>query len=487
MAIAVSKADKGKAVNGKAGGHVDGRGAVKGSSPAQRAGFRDLFALGEFRALWASQVLSVAGDRLALVALTILIYDRTKSPLMAAIAFAAGTLPYIVGALFLAGLADRFPRRTVMVVTDVARMLLVAAMLVPGMSLYALIALLYAVTTFQPVFDAARSAILRDIVPMDKYALSAGMMQSTFRVLIVAGAAGAGAMVALAGARWALAADAVSFAVSALIVQSGLRARPAASPASGIPGEGAEGAAEKMRGPLRGLAGGAAMVFGDKALRTLVLIAWLSAFYEVPEGIGASYAGKLGGGPVAAGLLIASTQIGSVVAMPYFTKRVGPLTQLRWMGPMAVCACLALVLTVLRPNFAVSMAIFLLSNTFAVYQIAANTAFVQRIPNERRAQAFGLANAGLVIGQGIGYAVAGAAAEVVPPSTVVALAGGLGALVAAYLAFQWRRIAPTVGRHSARHLSRQLTRQQPGGDPPGNEAMLVLREPAPVQLVRSRG
>jgi len=49
-----------------------------------------------------------------------LIYDRTRSPLLAAIAFAAGTLPYIVGALFLAGLADRFPRRTVMVVADVA-------------------------------------------------------------------------------------------------------------------------------------------------------------------------------------------------------------------------------------------------------------------------------------------------------------------------------------------------------------------------------
>ena len=41
---------------------------------AQRATFRDVFAVGEFRALWASQVLSVAGDRLALVALTLLIY-----------------------------------------------------------------------------------------------------------------------------------------------------------------------------------------------------------------------------------------------------------------------------------------------------------------------------------------------------------------------------------------------------------------------------
>jgi MFS family permease len=463
---------------------------VKGGSQERKAGFRDVFALGEFRALWASQILSVAGDRLALIGLTILIYERTRSPLLAAVAFAAGTLPYIVGALFLAGLADRFPRRTVMVVADAARMVLVAVMLVPGMPLYALVALLYLVTTFQPLFDAARSATIRDIVPMDKYALAAGMLQMTFRILIVAGAAAAGALVALVGARWGLAADAASFAASGLILQFGLRARPAAAAGSTTTGEGAaEGkAAEKKPGPLRNLAAGASLVFGDPALRTLVLIAWLAAFYNAPEAVAAPYAGKLGGGPVAAGLLIASTQIGSVVVMPYFTKRIGPLTRLRWMGPMAVCACLALVLTVLRPSLAVSIAIFVLSNTFTVYQIAANTAFVQRVPNERRAQAFGLANAGLIVGQGVAFAGAGALAEVVPPSTVVALAGGLGALVACYLAFRWRRIAPVVGRHSARHLSRsQFAHQQANGDQPGAGAVLARREPAGVQLVRSRG
>ncbi len=442
------------------------------SSPARGASFRDVFAVREFRALWASQILSAGGDRLALVALTILIYDRTRSPLLAAVAFAAGTLPYIIGALFLASLADRFPRRTVMVVTDVARMALVAVMLVPRMPLYALIALLYAVTAVQPLFDAARSAIIRDIVPMDKYALAAGTLQSTFRILIVAGAAAGGALVAFVGARWALGADAASFAVSALIVRFGLHVRPAASASAKPAGAGP--------GPLRNLAAGTRLVFGDRALRALVMIAWMAAFYNVPEAIAAPYAGKLGGGPVAAGLLIAFSQLGLVVAMPYFTKRIGPLTRLRWMGPMAVCTCAVLVLAVLRPSLAVSMAIFFLSNTFTVYQIAANTAFVERVPNEQRAQAFGLANAGLVVGQGVAFAVAGAAAEVVPPSTVVALAGGLGAVIACCLALRWRRIAPVVGRHSARHLARQ----QVGGQQLGAEAALASQ--APVQLVQSR-
>src|ERR1700744_3938735 len=114
--------------------------------PADRGpGFRDVFAHAEFRALWLSYVLSAAGDRLALVALTLLVYDQSRSPLLAAVTFAAGFVPYLFGGLLLSGLADRLPRRPVMVTCDLARCALVGAMLWPGVPLTALIALLYAV------------------------------------------------------------------------------------------------------------------------------------------------------------------------------------------------------------------------------------------------------------------------------------------------------------------------------------------------------
>jgi MFS family permease len=408
-----------------------------------------VFAVREFRALWASCVLSAGGDRLALVALTLLIYDRTRSPLLAAVAYAAGYVPYVIGALLLSGIADLLPRRKVMVACDVIRAALVAVMLLPRMPLDALIVLLYVTTAIQPPFDAARSAILRDVVQGERYALAAATMQSTFRVVIVAGAAAGGLTVALLGARPALGADAATFGVSAILIQFGTHARAAA--------------AKSGPSPLLQLGGGVKAVFGDQALRTLLLLGWLAAFYEIPEGIAAPYAARLGGGPVATGLLIAASQIAAAVMTPIFTRRIGPLTRLKWMGPMAACACGALALTLLRPGLAVSMAIFALSGAFAMYQIAANTAFVERVPNERRAQAFGAANAGLIVGQGAAFTLAGAAAEMVPPSTVIALGGGLGALAACGLALRWRHMSPAVGRHSARHLGRQasLTRQTP--------------------------
>ena len=420
-------------------------------SPARRPSFRDVFAVPEFRALWLSYVLSGSGDRLALVALTLLVYDRSRSPLLAAVTFAAGFVPYLFGGLFLSGLADRLPRRSVMVGCDLLRCLLVSAMLAPGVPLAAMIVLLYVVTLLQPPFDAARSAVTREMMGPDKYPLALAVIQATSRSVLVAGTAAAGLVVAVAGARPALGADAATFVASALLVRFGVRARPAPAPDGGGPG------------PLGQLAEGVRLVFGDPALRTLVGLAWLAAFYEVPEGLAAPYAGRLGGGPVAAGLLLAFSQLGAAISTPLFTRKIGPLTRLGWMGPMAVLACGILAVTVLRPGLIVSMALFALSNSFAMYQIAANTAFVERIPNEKRGQAYGLATAGLVVGQGVAFAVAGAAAEVVPPSTVVALSGGIGALIACGLALRWRRMTPTVGRHTARHLGREATlaRQAP--------------------------
>ena len=71
--------------------------------PTGRATFSDLFAVGEFRALWLAQVLSVIGDQLARVALTLAVYDRTRSALLAAVTFAASVVPTFIGGVALAG------------------------------------------------------------------------------------------------------------------------------------------------------------------------------------------------------------------------------------------------------------------------------------------------------------------------------------------------------------------------------------------------
>ena len=183
----------------------------------------------EFRALWLSVILSAAGDRLALVAIAVLVYDRTRSPLLAAVAYAAGYLPWVIGGLFLADLADRRPRRTVMVTCDVVRAVFVAAMAVPGMPVTALVLLLFAATMFASPFESARASITPGILPGERYALGTAVIQTTYLTAEVAGAAAGGAAVTVFGVRPSLLIDAATFLASGLLIGLGTRARPAAA------------------------------------------------------------------------------------------------------------------------------------------------------------------------------------------------------------------------------------------------------------------
>jgi len=93
-----------------------------------------MVAMGEFRALWSAQVLSSTGDQFARVAIAILVYDRTHSAVLTALAYALTYLPPIAGGPLLASLADLFPRRRVTIVCDVFRVGTVGLMAVPGRS-----------------------------------------------------------------------------------------------------------------------------------------------------------------------------------------------------------------------------------------------------------------------------------------------------------------------------------------------------------------
>ena len=410
---------------------------MKGAVPP-RATFRDVFAVREFRVLWASVVLSTAGDRLALVALTLLVYDRTRSPLLTAVVYAAGYLPWVIGGLFLADVADRRPRRSVMVFCDVARAVLVAAMVIPHVPLVALVALLFAATMFAPPFESARASITPDILSGERYVLGTAILQTTFLAAQVLGAAGGGVAVAFTGVRRSLAIDSATFVLSGLLIALGTRARPAAAQPETVE----PSALARMRGGFR-------LVFGDPGLRTLLLLGWLVMFYTIPEGIAAPYATRLGGGSIAIGLVIASTTLSTTIAIPLFTRFVRPRQRSNLMAPLAILTCGSLLLIALHPGLVASLVIFSLSAVFGVYQIAANTAFVVRVPNERRAQAFGIASMGVIVGQGVAFVAAGAATEVFTPAAVIAVGGGIGAVVAFVLTLRWRHVSPPGGRHAA--------------------------------------
>src|SRR5438309_10744808 len=91
----------------------------------RRVTFRDVLANREFRAMYAAQALSVVGDQLARIAVALLVFSRSHSALLTALSYAVSYLPWVVGGPLLAGYADRLPRRSVMIATDLVRIVLV--------------------------------------------------------------------------------------------------------------------------------------------------------------------------------------------------------------------------------------------------------------------------------------------------------------------------------------------------------------------------
>lgn len=425
------------------------REAVPGGPGPATATFASIWAVGEFRALWLAQLLSVAGDQLARVAMTVLVYDRTRSALLAAVTFAVTFLPWIIGGLGLSGLADRRPRRQLMIACDLARMVLVGVMVLASLAsaagaLWIMVALLFAVTLIDSPFKAARSALMPDVLAGEKYVLGTAVTQMTFQSGTVAGYALGGVVVAGLGTRAALLADAATFAASALLLRYGVRPRPAAAPlaAAGSRANSAGGStpAEGLSGPVRAamaeMAAGIRLVFGDRTLRTLMLFGWLVAFYVVPMGLAVPYAARFRALPLAvgAGLVFAAIPFGTAVGAFLVGRVVPPDVRRRALGPMAVASCAVLTLCWAQPGLAASLGIFALAGVFAAYQVAANAAFVAAVPAARRGQAFGLANGGMQVTQGLWFIAAGAAADAASPATVIAASGLVGAIGAVALA-----------------------------------------------------
>jgi MFS family permease len=408
------------------------------TDPADRpATYRDVFAVAEFRWLWGALLGSVIGDQLARVALAVLVFDRTGSAGLSALTYALTLLPDIAGGPLLSWLADRYPRRTVMVGCDAARAVLVALMAIHGAPLWILCVLLVAVQLLAAPFQSARIASMATIMTGDSYPAAMGVSAITLQLAQLAGFVAGGTIVAGLGASQALTLNAISFALSALILRFGIKERPVAA--------GAEPTAKPSW--WGSLSAGARLVWQNRRLRYLTALICLPGFYISVEGLATPYAAALGGGAVAVGVLFAANPAGYVIGVWVF-GRLAPSRRHALMGPLAVGASAPLIACVFSPGLWVTVALWMLSGVCSSYLITAQTTFVKDVPDAQRGQVIGLARTALTVSQGIGILAAGVAADSVRPALVVAGAGVLGVVFAAAAGRSYRLAerASRVGR-----------------------------------------
>ncbi len=397
----------------------------------RQATFREVFAEREFRPLFGTFLLSTIGDELARVALTVLVYQRTESPLLSAATFAISYLPWLLFGPLLSTLADRFPRHRVLIASDAARAGLVALMAIPGTPLPLLLVLLFVVALCSPPFESARSALMADVLDGDRYAVATSLTNISLQLAQVIGFLLAGALVATLDPSSALLLNAATFAVSAAWLSVGLRRRPAPSGEDGAP----------SAGVLRDAAEGFRLIRRTPRLLAIIGVLWLGTLFAyASEGIATPLVEELGQSTAAVGVLLAANPLGVTVGGLVVARLVPPHRREGLVPGLVVLSLAPLVLAGLvgmlaAPGtlpFAAFVALLFVSGLGGAWLIPLNVSFVQAVPPAFRGRAFGVAVAGLYGVQGIGVLAAGMAAEGLAPSTVVAVSG-LAGLVAVLL------------------------------------------------------
>jgi predicted MFS family arabinose efflux permease len=395
----------------------------------QRAArYRDVFAVGEFRALFAAHLASVIGDQFARVALVVLVFQRTGSATLTALTYALTFLPALVAGPLLSGLADRYPRRTVMITCDLVRGALVAAMAIPGTPFVVLCALLVCVQLLAAPANAARAATLPLVLSGDRYLVASALSNMAYQAAQLVGFLAGGLVVVGVHASGALLIDAATFVFSAVVVRLGVVARASPDPEK-------EGSAT---GWLAGIAAGGRLVWRERRLRYLVGLLCIASFPVAAEGLAVPYAANLSLGPEAVGLLLAADPLGSLIGMAVI-DRLRPAWRMRLIRPLAVLSCALLLLLGLQPGLMLAVVVLGLSGAGSAYLNVVNAEYVRAVPDGQRGQAFGLASTAMRVSQGVAVLLAGASADVFAPGHVIAVSGALGAVCAWIVATRWHR------------------------------------------------
>jgi MFS family permease len=377
----------------------------------------------EFRGLWLAEALSIAGDQLAKVALAILVYQRTASPLWSAVVYAMTFLPALFGGLGLSQLADRFPRRTLLIWCILAQAALVGIMAVPGMPLPVLCALVFFVAMLSAPTNAAQNATAREAFDDDaEYLRSQDLRGITTNTMMLLGLAGGGLLVTAVGVPWALAIDAATFVLAAVIIHLTVRWRPAAG------------------SPEDGWFAGARITASDPHLRVLFAMALLVGLTVVPEGLAAPIAAQMDEPDVAVGWLLAADPLGFVIGAFVFSHYASPATRLRLMGPLAVISSAALLGFAVQPPLVVALLLLAASGASGAYILTVAATVNSSVANNVRGSVMGLFRTALRVTQGLGVALGGVVATAIGSATgTVALAGALGVLAATAVAVAWAR------------------------------------------------
>lgn len=358
--------------------------------------YQDLFRTPEFTPLFATVSLTGAASTVSGIALGVLVYETTGSPLLSALSMFGGSFAQVVGAVALLSAADRLRPRAALVALALVFGAGSAVLAVPGLPLWGSFAVILLLGLAGSVGGGVRYGLLAEILPKEGYVLGRSVFNMSGGIVQICGFGLGGVLVAAVSPRPTLLIAAGFDVLGAVVARYGLSLRP--TRATGRPS-----VRETWRVNV--------LLFSSAPRRAVLFALWVPNGLIVGcEALFVPYA------PERAGLLLAVAAFGMFTGDVLVGRVVPVAWRARLATPLRLLLAVPYLVFVLRPG----MPVVLVAVAVAVASVgyAASLVLMEQLveltPPDVQGQALGLHTAGMLTMQGVGAALAGAVAQYVP-------------------------------------------------------------------------
>ncbi len=372
--------------------------------------YRELFRVPEFRPLFAAMSIQVAAGTLSGLALGTLVYTRTGSPLLSAIAMFGASFMQVVGAMTLLSAADRVPPRIALAGAALLFCAGSLALAAPGMPIAAMLAVLLCQGLVSSVTGGIRWGLLGEILPEGGYLLGRSVMNMSVGVMQITGFALGGVLVATGiSPRLALLGSAALHGTAALCLRFGLTRR--APRAAGRP---------SVRQTWRSNA----TLWSSRPRRAVYLSLWVPNGLIVGcEALFVPYA------PDAAGVLFVAGALGMLAGDMTAGRFLPARRRAAFVTPLRLLLALPYLVFALTPALPVAVvAVVLASGGFGA-GLLLQERLLALTPESMRGHALGLHSSGMLTMQAVGATVAGLVAQHTGPGTAMTVLAAASVLV----------------------------------------------------------
>lgn len=376
----------------------------------------------DLRTLTGALALSYVGSGAGLTALVLYVQSTEGTGIAVGALLLAETVPRLLGPLA-GAFADRSDLRRLMVGCDLGQAAAFGLLaLLPSFGV--ILALGAIANALQAMYSPARSTLLPELVEPAELPTAYALENTAFNLQVAVGPIIGGLLVAASGAQLALAVDAATFVVAALLI-SRLRTSRAAREHS----ESASLLAETREGIEH--------VLGNRVARTVTLTLLALVAFLGLEDVALPFLVRdtLGGGPAAYGIASGAFGIGMLAGSLYLAFRPARSSSTVYLAGIATGGAGA-VATGLSPGVGAAVAFQGACGVGNGLENVANNTLIQRhVPRAMLGRVFGVIGSAAFAGQGFSALLGGVVLDATSPRTVLII-GGIGGLAVFALAIR---------------------------------------------------